>query len=324
MIAHAPSATSQWWSATGTWRLLRCPASATPALAPAKPPKQPADNVGSVAHLALQAWVESGEWSDSDPGARLQERFDQVAAAHGADPARIPQALVTRARLKYRGKELAAILAGASAIRSELLLSDDRDHLFGILDIAAPGSGGFIIDLKTGRDASAESSPTLKHQMTFYAHLFRSAYGVLPEQVIVFSLRRGPVEISVTASEIAALLDQVRAAQLTERTVARPEPDLCRFCAKRMTCQPHWDAVPVWDRTDAIEGTIGNVERSSSGATALLIDGRWVTGIPARVLPDGAAPGQFARAVRVRRLDDSTPEEWVASSSTRIRIMPAA
>ncbi|MGQ3505004.1 hypothetical protein ACT9SR_12855, partial [Enterococcus faecalis] len=85
-----------------------------------------------------------------------------------------------------------------------------------------------------------------------------------------------------------------------------------------------WDAVPVWDRTDAIEGTIGNVERSSSGATALLIDGRWVTGIPARVLPDGAAPGQFARAVRVRRLDDSTPEEWVASSSTRIRIMPAA
>ncbi|MFZ8326799.1 hypothetical protein ACO1LK_13870, partial [Staphylococcus aureus] len=86
-------------------------------------------------------------------------RFDQVAAAHGADPARIPQALVTRARLKYRGKELAAILAGASAIRSELLLSDDRDHLFGILDIAAPGSGGFIIDLKTGRDASAESSP---------------------------------------------------------------------------------------------------------------------------------------------------------------------
>ncbi|MHA0111954.1 hypothetical protein ACXYUI_33555, partial [Klebsiella pneumoniae] len=74
------------------------------------------------------------------------------------------------------------------AIRSELLLSDDRDHLFGILDIAAPGSGGFIIDLKTGRDASAESSPTLKHQMTFYAHLFRSAYGVLPEQVIVFSL----------------------------------------------------------------------------------------------------------------------------------------
>lgn len=322
-----PGATaSQWWSATATWRLLRCPASATPAHAPAKPPEQAADNAGTVAHLALQAWAETGEWSHPDPGTRLQERFNEVATAHGADPARMPQAVVTRARLKSRGKELAAILVGvgaSAAIRSELLLSDDRHHLFGILDIAATGPGGFIIDLKTGRDASAESSPAIEHQMTFYAHLFQSAYDMLPEQVIVFSLQRGPVEIEVTPSAIAVLLDQVRAAQLTERTVARPEADTCRFCPKRMTCQPHWDAVQDWDHPDAIEGAIGNIEHSSSGAAALLIGGQWVTGIPASVLPDGAAPGQFARAVRVRRRNDTTPEEWAASSTTRIRIMAA-
>lgn len=314
----------QWWSATATWRLLRCPASATPAHVPAIPPEQAADNAGTVAHLALQTWTETGDWSRPDPGVRLQERFDEVAAAHGADPARMPNAIVTRARLKSRGKELAAILADASGgIRSELLLSDDGDHLFGILDIAAGGPGGFIIDLKTGRDASAESSTAIEHQMTFYAHLFQATYGMLPERVIVFNLQRGLAEIEVTPSAIGVLLDQVRAAQLTERTVARPEADTCRFCSKRMTCQPHWDAVQAWDQADAIEGAIGNIEHSSSGTAALLIGGQWLTGIPASAFPDGAAPGQFARAVRVRRRNDSAPEEWAAGSSTRIRLMPA-
>lgn len=311
----------QWWSATATWRLLRCPASATPARAPVRPTGRAADNAGSVAHLALQAWAESGEWSLPDPGSRLQERFDEVAAAHEADPVRMPQGVVTRARLKTRAKELAAILSGANAdVRSELLLSDESNHLFGILDIAGGGSDGFIIDLKTGRDTSAEPSTAIEHQMTFYTHLFQSSYGTFPEHVIVFSLQRGPTEIQVAPSAVAALLDQIRAAQLTERTDARPEACTCRFCPKRMTCQPHWDEVPGWERPDAIEGTIGNIERSSSGTAALLIGGRWLTGIPENALPDGTAPGKFARAVRVRRRNDSEPEEWAAGSTTLIRI----
>src|SRR5690606_13062530 len=145
------------------------------AAAPAKPPEQLAGNAGAVAHLALQAWAEAGEWTDADPGTRLQERFDEIAAAHGAEPARMPQAIATRARLKSRGKELAEILARAEGeIRSELLLRDNDQHLFGILDIAAPGLDGLIIDLKTGRDASAAPSPAVEHQMTFYAHLFQA------------------------------------------------------------------------------------------------------------------------------------------------------
>jgi hypothetical protein len=314
----------QWWSATGTWRLLRCPASATPARAPVRPPGQAADNVGSVAHLALQAWAESGEWSLPDPGTRLQERFDEVAAAHEVDPVRMPQGVVTRARLKTRARQLAAILSGASAdVRSELLLSDESNHLFGILDIAGTGPNGFIIDFKTGRDASTESSSAIEHQMTFYAHLFETIYGTFPEHVIVFSLQRGPAEIQVTPSAVAALLEQIRAAQLTERAVTRPDAYTCRFCPKRMTCQPHWDAVPGWERPDAIEGTIGNIEHSSSGTAALLIGGRWLTGIPENAFPGGTALGKFARAVRVRRCNDSEPEEWSADRTTHIQITPA-
>ncbi|KIP90349.1 hypothetical protein RU09_11425 [Microbacterium sp. MEJ108Y] len=236
----------------------------------------------------------------------------------------MPQGVVTRARLKIRAKELAATLSGANAdVRSELLLSDESNHLFGILDIAGAGSDGFIIDLKTGRDASAEPSPAIEHQMTFYAHLFQASYGTFPKNVIVFSLQRGPTEIQVAPSAVATLLDQIRAAQLTERTDARPEAYTCRFCPKRMTCQPHWDEVPGWERPDAIEGAIGNIERSSSGTAALLIGGRWLTGIPEKALPDGTAPGKFARAVRVRRRNDSEPEEWAAGSTTLIRITHA-
>jgi hypothetical protein len=235
------------------------------------------------------------------------------------------QALITRARLKSRGREFSAILAGAgSRIRTELLLTDEGNHLFGILDVTADGADGLIIDLKTGRDASAASSPAIKHQMTFYAHLFQAAYGVPPKHVIVFNLREGPVEIEVTPSAITDLLGQIRTAQLMERTLARPQADVCRFCTKRMICEPHWKAVTAWDPPDAIEGTISSIERSSSGVAAMHIGGQWLTGITGSQLPDGAMPGRFVRAVRVRRRSDSTaPAEWAASSITDIRLLPA-
>jgi hypothetical protein len=323
-VTSPETAAAQWWSATATWRLLRCPASATRARAPVRPTAHHPDNAGTVAHLALQAWVENEDWSQPDPGTRLQQWFDQVAAAYGADPARMPQAVVTRARLKSRGSELAEILAAAgSGVRSELLLKDSEHHLFGILDVAAPGTGGLIIDLKSGQDASAEASPAIKHQMTFYAHLFHSAYGVLPEHVVVFSLQRGPAEIEVTSSSIAALLAGIRNAQTLDRTTAQPDADTCRFCPKRMSCEPQWEAIGSWDRPDALQGPVGRIEYSSSGATALLIDGQWLTGIPVKALPPGAAPGQFARAIRVRRRGGSMSREWTATSTTRIHLAPA-
>jgi hypothetical protein len=236
----------------------------------------------------------------------------------------MPQVVITRARLKFRGSELAEILAAAgSGVRSELLLEDNEHHLFGIFDIAAPGTGGLIIDLKSGRDASAEASPAIEHQMTLYAHLFQSAYGVLPEHVIVFSLQRGPAEIEVTSTSITALLAGIHNAQTLDSTTARPQADTCLFCARRMSCEPQWDAIGSWDRPDALEGTVGKIEYSSSGATALLIDGQWLTDIPVKALPTGAAPDQFARAIRDRRRDGSMPREWTTTSTTRIDIAPA-
>lgn len=319
------SSLPQWWSATASWRLLRCPVSAAPAYEPVKPTAQDLSNAGSIAHLALQHWIEREEWSHEDPGVRLQGCFDEIVAAHKITPARMSRALITRARLKSRGRELSEILAGAgSGIRTELLLTDEDNHLFGILDVTAGGAEGLIIDLKTGREASAASSPAIKHQMTFYAHLFQGAFGAPPKHVIVFNLQEGLLEIEVTPSAITDLLGQIRAAQLTERTLARPQADTCRFCTKRMSCEPHWRAVAAWDPPDAVEGTIGGIERSSSGMVAMSIGGQWLTGIASHQLPDDAAPDRFARAVRVRRRSDGTiTSEWAASSTTDIRILPA-
>lgn len=278
-----------------------------------------------MAHLALQAWAQAGEWSCPDPGGRLQHRFDEVAAVNGAEPARMPHAIVTRARLKARGKELAEILGRAShrwGILSELMLVDKDEYLFGIVDLVAPGSGGLIIDLKTGRDASVPSSPAIAHQMRFYAHLFQATYGSPPQSAIVFSLQSGPVEIRVTTSEVTELLGGIRAARLIAGNIPRPDPVVCRFCPKRMICEPHWEVVSTWDRADAIEGEIVSIEQSTSGSVALRLESAWLTGIPSSTLPEGAAPGQFVRAVRIRRRDGA-PADWCATSSTRLAIVPA-
>lgn len=321
MILEAPE--SQWWSATATWRLLRCPASAAPASAPARPIGQTADNPGAIAHLALQRWIEAGEWSSAHPGTRLQERFDEVAKAHEAEPARMRQGIVTRARLPARGQALSEILASVgSRPQSEVLLRDDDRFLFGVLDIVSPGGGGLIIDLKTGRNASAALPPAIYHQMTFYTHLFQVNFGAFPERVLVFSLQRGLVKIPVTSSDIAPFLGKIHAAQGSDRVATYPRADICRYCPKRMGCQPHWDAISAWDDADAIEGEVAAIEYSSSGTAAVQIGGQWLTGISATILPSNLAPGQFARAVRVRRGRGNASGDWSASSRSRLRILP--
>lgn len=314
----------QWWSATGTWRLLRCPASAVSVRTPSKPPESAPTNAGTAAHRALQAWVESGEWAEPDAGSLLQSRFRDMVAARDEGSPLMRDAALTGARLGTRGKELAAILASVmGTVRSEVLLTDDDNHLFGILDIAAVGEKGLIIDLKTGRDAAADAAGAIEHQMTFYAHLYEASFGALPAHVIIFSLRRGAMKFQAAAADAANLLARVRAAQLQDTTAAVPHADTCKFCTKRMACEPQWDAVRTWDSPDAIEGTIARVERSSAGSVALLIDGRWLTGVPASVLPRDVAVGQTARAVRVRRRSTTPPEEWSATAWTAISTLPS-
>jgi hypothetical protein len=233
------------------------------------------------------------------------------------------QGIVIRARLQTRGQTLSEILASAgSRPQSEVLLRDDDRCLFGILDIVSPEAGGLIIDLKTGRNASAALSPAIYHQMTFYAHLFQANFGVFPERVLVFSLQRGLVEIPVISSGIAPFLSKIHAAQLSDRITAYPHADVCRYCPKRVRCEPHWDAISAWDDADAIEGEVAAIEHSSSGTAAVQIGGQWLTGISATLLPSNLAPGQFARAVRVRRRRGNASGDWSASSSSRLHVLP--
>lgn len=310
----------RWWSATATWRLIQCRASASPVPEPIVPPKAAADNAGSLAHLALQAWAEAGEWEQHDPGASLQERFDDAVASAGITLGALPNAVITRARLKARGSDLASLLAEADGrIRCEQLLRDEAAHLFGILDICVAGRNGLIVDLKTGHNASAVPSPLTLHQMTFYAHLFVATYGVLPARTVVFSLQRGPIDIPVVARDVSTLLSNVQKARQELNQPAVPAPEVCRFCTKRLRCEPHWNALRDWADADAIEGVVSKIERSTSGTVALLMAGKWLTGLAAKELPADLRPGVFARAVRIRRHRDTTSEEWAATRVTSVQ-----
>lgn len=313
---------SQWWSATGTWRLLNCPASATPAAAPTKPPATPPGNAGTIAHLALQEWVQSAQWGSEEPGNRLQEAFDSVLSAHRINAAEMPRATMTRARLKTRGIELAGILTSASAVLSEQLLVDETRNLFGIIDLVIPPPNGTIVDLKTGHLAAPTTDAAVRHQMTFYAHLYAEAYGQAPGRIITFSLRTGTNELSIDPSSVATLLDEIQAARTSSPELAVPNEVVCRYCVRRMECGPHWQDIQTWKTPDALEGTLQRIEHASSGLTALLIGEQWLSGISACALPNTMKPGAFVRAIGARqRLGGA--QEWIATPYTRIHEVTA-
>lgn len=309
---------AQWWSATSTWRMLKCPASATPAAAPSKPPATPPGNAGAITHLALQEWVQSAQWDGEDPGRRLQEIFDSVLSAHRINVAEMPRATMTRARLKTRGIELAGILTSASAVLSEQLFVDETRNLFGIIDLVIPPPNGTIVDLKTGHLAAPEAAAAVKHQMTFYAHLYAEAYGQAPGRIITFSLRSGTNELSIDPSSVATLLDEIQAARTSSPDLAVPNEVVCRYCVRRMGCEPHWQDIQTWKTPDALEGALQRIEHASSGLTALLIGGQWLSGISASSLPNTMKTGAFVRAIRARQRQGGAHQEWIATTDTRI------
>lgn len=311
----------EWWSATSTWRLLQCPKSATPSLTPEKPAATSVDNAGTLTHLALQAWIEARGWAQSDPAGSLIGMFDEAASTRGVDATRLAGATVARARLKARAPDLAGLVYGATDVRSEYSIRDDAQHLFGILDVVVLGGKGIFIDLKTGGHASTSAWSAMKHQMTFYAHLFRVAFGDLPEGVVIFDLMRGPSEFEVTSLAVDLLIEQILGARQSDVTIARPQPDVCRFCPKRIGCQPHWEAMREWDHPDAIEGVVEKVERSTSGLAALQIDGEWLTGIPERSLLTSDLVGRSVRVVRLRRTSVGGLHEWIFSEDSRFSVV---
>ena len=324
--------TVRWLSPTSAWRLLTCPASLG---RPQGTLRSLEPNAGTIAHQAIQRWIDTGDWTDPiQRGGRLTAHFDAAARDARADIAVLRDGRMTRARLAARAGQLAAELTeltpGGASIACEQPLSDPERRLRGIPDVAVHGRRSAVIDFKTGRDATVPLPERVRLQLLIYAHLYRCVYGQLPEIVEAFSLIHGPLRMSADGASVEATLNAITEARAQDPELARPSPTACAFCARRFVCEPHWNAVPTWDAPDALEGRIAQVEHAKTGAIALSIETdagtQWVTHIPHDRLPAHAEVGSYLRIIHVYRKNTNDPEasgwEWRAGRLVDIRICP--
>lgn len=271
----------------------------------------------------MNAWIESRAWLDNEPGRALQEAWDREASRWDIDAKRLRDAVMTRSRLRSRGAELASVLkAAGSSVRSEVFLEDDDHQLYGQLDLVIDNPrGGTIIDLKTGSDAESEGVRT---QLLIYAHLLQRASGHLPASLVAFSLQRGPIQVEFSSAEVEELLAQYREAR-TQLESTRPDAAGCKYCRRRLICEPHWNAAVVWESPDCIEGKISKWETAGTGMTAVRIGGaageRWVTGLSS-LRSQALKIGSRIRVTEVAVRGEGAEREWRATRSTRISVVP--
>ncbi|WP_082486474.1 PD-(D/E)XK nuclease family protein [Frigoribacterium sp. Leaf186] len=307
-----------WLSATSAGRLLHCPASASLVSAPDPVPASPPGNAGTLAHFAVNAWVEGGAWLSDAPGLSLQDCWDSEAARWGVDTRRLTESVMTRSRLRSRGAELAALLQSVGeTARSEVSLRDSAQLLYGQVDIVVNNQdGGAIIDLRTGADSQTERVRT---QLLVYAHLFRHETNRLPDALIVFSLRHGAEQIDFSEGDIDGVLKRVQAAR-KQPSLAFPDPAGCKFCRRRLRCEPHWEAASAWEDPDCVEGVVSRMEAAATSLMAIRVDTisaqQWVTGLASSVV-GGLKSGDTVRFTEVAGKGEPLAKEWRATRSTR-------
>lgn len=269
----------------------------------------------------MGAWLESGGWLGDAPGAALQSAWDSEAARWGVDPRRLEDSVLTRSRLRRRGAELAHLLksSGSHAL-SEVFLCDDARRLYGQLDIVVDDAGGAVVDLKTGDDGTPGVSNDVRNQLLLYAHLYGQQYGHLPVSLVVFSLRYGALPVEFSPHDIDALLSRVDAARDAVPLLAVPDPSGCRYCRRRLRCEPHWEAAAAWQDPDCVEGRVIKVETSRAGLTAVHIETsrgpQWVAGL---IMANDVelTLGQLLRVTEVAGGDHRDERDWRATRATR-------
>jgi hypothetical protein len=305
----------EWLSPTRAWRLTECAASVGPVVNTPIILTSDAPNAGTVAHRAVQLWIESDGYRDNDVRGRLSDAINTVLAETGVRPI-VGEWTTTRARLLARASQLAERLRQGSRVISEEELRDPRRALLGTPDIVVIGQdGAIVIDLKTPTARDESIPPRIGFQLTIYAHLVQQKYGVLPRQAEVFRLNKGLMPMAISPSLVAVALETVERARDADRSVATAAPETCRYCRRRIDCEPHWDASALWPSTDCLEGAIERIEQAANGVTALLVRSangpHWVSGVPTE-LPTGNI-GEHLRLVRIQRTktaDDRVEFKW--------------
>lgn len=315
----------EWLSPTRAWRLTECAASVGPIVSTPLASASTAPNAGTVAHRAVQLWIEADGYRDDDPRGRLSDAISAALAESSGEP--VGEWTTTRARLLARASQLADRLRAGDQVISEDELRDTSRALRGTPDIVVMGQGeAVVIDLKTPTAKEDSLPPWIDFQLTIYAHLVEQEYGVLPRQAEVFRLNRGLMPLAVSPTSVAVALETVERARKADRSVATAAPETCRYCPRRLDCQAHWDAAAFWPGNDCVEGPIEQIERAANGLTALLLRSangpRWVSGIPTELAT--ANVGEHLRLVRLQRSEmanDLVGFKWSRYSALSVHLL---
>lgn len=334
---NGDAGTLAWLSPTAAAKLLACPASVenlpTGTKRPAPPPSFPR-NSGSLAHLAVQRWIESGTWRSDHDCATLVALFREEAEKNGIAVALLPDGRTTEARLEVQGPALAESLAkfagSLGTVEAEVSLYDDGEYLWGTIDLLVHNGQEFaVLDLKTGEDAAGADIPeSIKHQLWQYALLVSADRGTTPKMVSVFSLRRGLRPVDVEDADLLDLRIRLNSARQEWLSGARntyPSPDACRFCSRRLRCEPHWSALKNWDNQDGVEGVVKRIDQAANGLAAVMLSTdkgiAWISEIPA-LAAESLEVGKASRAVRVRQMshdeDSGQPARWRATEQSAL------
>lgn len=331
----ANDADKAWLSPTSASKLLACPAAVS--RLPTGPRPTPSvsapKNAGSLAHIAVQRWIENGGWRVASPSHSLVESYRAAAEQHRIPLEELSDGRTTESRLKFQEPFLAeAIQARAGmhgSVECEAVIYDDSAHLWGTVDLLLKGGNGItLIDLKSGADAAKESLPeAITRQLLLYAVLVKADRGCWPTEVGVYSLRCGLRSIMCAESDSLELLSQVLSARDSWAEGHRPPnpaPQHCHLCNYRFNCTEHWQAINGWDDPDAVEGVLESIAYAANGMSSLTLTSErgtvWVSNVPAR-LASGLRIGSVTRGVRVRRrrrgrLEDRNSQTWYATENS--------
>lgn len=314
-----------WLSPTRAWRLTECAASVGPVVNSPVTLTSDAPNAGTVAHRAVQLWIESDGYRDDHPRSRLSEAISGALTEFSGRPT--GEWPPTRARLLARASQLAERLLWGDDVHAERELLDPIRRLRGTPDIVLmKPREAVVIDLKTPTSKEDSLPPWIVFQLTIYAYLVEQVHGILPTKVEVFRLNRGLMPLSVNSTSVEAALETVERAREGDTSVATPAPETCRYCRRRLDCQPHWDAAVCWPDADCVDGTIERVERAANGIAAIFLASsrgpRWVSGVPGDLLTANA--GERVRLVRLRRSDSNDDSGFKWSRHSALAELPLA
>lgn len=307
---------------TRIYRLVQCLASGESARTAATPQhlSGPSADTGSIAHRALERWVRDGLWQQDSDGIILRRVYEEEGSKSHTSVNTQPGGRLLGLRLRNVGKSLHHRLSALppGQVFTEQIVEDHVSHIRGVIDLLiVEDHVVHLYDYKTGRSAFTEEggvADSVRTQLIAYGIILSRDYPERQLRLSVVSPQRGIIDVPYDAKQAAVIEARVAEFQTLTNSQrdqhASPHEDCCRFCPRRLRCDPHWETAKNEGWTDVIEGEIIDVRRSDSGLFAVAVKANntvsWILNLDPAFVP--AVPERVPSRIRGVRLKQVHPE----------------